>query len=55
LSKTGYPCSRNQRKGDENDEQPALHPTREALRKARKRGLSAPSPAGYAAALIEVT
>src|SRR6201993_1348924 len=44
LRKTRYPRRRSQRKGDENNEQPALHPTREALRKASERGLSAASP-----------
>ena len=55
LSKTRYPRRRGQRKGDENKEQPAPHPTREALRKASERELSVPSPTGYDAALIEVT
>jgi hypothetical protein len=55
LSKARNPRRRSQCKGDENNEQPALHPTREALRKASERGLSAPSPTGYDAALIAVT
>jgi hypothetical protein len=53
LSKTRYPRRRSQRKGDENNEQPALHPDMEALRKASE--LNAPSPTGYEAALIAVT
>ena len=55
LRKTRYPRRRSQRKGDENNEQPALHPDMEALRKASERGLNAPSPTGYEAALIAVT
>ena len=55
LSKAHDPRRRSQCKGDENNEQPALHPTREALRKASERELSAPSPTGYDAALIAVT
>jgi hypothetical protein len=55
LSKTRYPRRRSQRKGDENNEQPALHPAMEALRKASESGLNAPSPTGYEAALIAVT
>jgi hypothetical protein len=55
LSKADDPRPRSQRKGDENNEQPALHPIREAFRKASERGLSAPSPTGYYPALIAVT
>jgi hypothetical protein len=55
LSKADDPRPRSQREGDENDEQPALHPIREALQKASERGLSAPAPTGYDAALIAVT
>jgi hypothetical protein len=55
LSKADDHRPRRQRKGDENNEQPALHPIREAFRKASERRLSAPSPTGYDAALIAVT
>ena len=55
LSKSRDPNPRNQHKGNEDDEYPALHPIREAIRKAREDVLSAPSPEGYDAALIAVT
>ena len=55
LSKSRDPSPGNEHKDDEDNEQPALHPIREAIRKAREDALSAPSLAGYDAALIAVT
>jgi len=58
LSKSHEQDHRSQRKGNEYNEHPALHPispAREAFRKAREGRLSArPSPTGYDAALIAV-
>jgi hypothetical protein len=55
LSKCRDPDPCDERKDNQGDEQPAHHPIREAIRKAREDALSAPSPAGYDAALIAVT